>query len=214
MNIQVTKSDNRTNFKWLVGTHKEITNFVVADFPKFVPYSRELAHFSQMPDFDESLPRFTGKLFGNNHHYRPNSNNDLHAYYIMHTQAMLTALKEGNMKKVVEHAGRIVHFLGDAAMYLHVVQHNPAEEFASMPFHVMIEGFAQTIQSRFLSTYKNKKVPHHNYDEIFMRNIAFSQEQAQTCKGKSWEKIVNAGLERAVDSTREFLTLTSYLIKV
>lgn len=165
-----------------------------------------------MPDFDESLPRFTGKLFGNNHHYRPNSNNDSHAYYIMHTRRMLDLLKDGLVDEAIEPMGRALHYLQDGAQYKHVGKRTPIEQLAGMFLHLMVEGFAQINQGKFLSNYKPEAVTRRNFQEIFMRNIAFSQTQACST-GQSLERVTSDGLKRALDSTREYLNLTSYFFK-
>lgn len=209
--------NNNVNFGWTCKTHRKITEFALEDFPKLLPAKKMFQDFVQRPDFDE-----LGTL-GNWHFYSKstkssfvdfNKKSNALARYNEHVKELKEAAKDKNSPLFFEHAARALHFLQDMTQPHHTNKGLLFNKIFELRTHLRFEKFVQTRQYDYFEEYVRTTPQNSTFEQIFSNNVHSSLKNAVPFNKNSniWNDIGQNRFNRAVDSTREFMTQLSELI--
>lgn len=202
---------DKTNFGWLPATHKKIISCTAKNFSNLELPQKRLEKFVQKPDFDETNILW---FFGHKHNYCKNLPNNAFDYYKKHVNLMVSAIKAENKPLFWEHAGRALHFLQDVAQPLHTQK--PPSFCGVIKFveHLKFERFVRKKQEVFIRNYSIKTHKIRNFEELFLNTVKISSQSEPpiTANKDKWMNIGQAGFNKAIDSTTEFLTKIEELV--
>lgn len=223
MELRVNNSNNQTTFGWDVKTHVAITRSVLEQchFKHLKKPKRQklLMEFSMRPDLDEPGILVSPFVYAHEYHESFAHKDNAHTHYLEHIKKIKKFLdpdsKKYNVKKAMKHAGRALHFLQDISNSLHTQKELMIESFQNFQEHIQFEFFIGENRKDILKGHSAKvNGDCRAFDDIFFKsvNIAQQNEIPRTSNRNDWLKIGRIGINRAVDSTAEFLSLVSKLM--
>jgi len=209
--MQINTQAENINFKWNRTTHLEMTMLALKDFDIASSTRRQIARYSQMPDFCKHEHGFQN----NTHFYFPDSkkksfglktekNNALEQFK-QHVDCAVFAQQD---KSFYSHAGYAIHYLQDVAVPLHTKVLSCIGELINFPLHKSFERGekhgANKHLDEFIRTYKPEEINVVSMVDLFKDTADFSCQpelQVKRTNIDSWKSIQQACFNRGVDAT-------------
>ncbi len=210
--MQIGNIDNSVNFKWNKTTHLEMTMLALKDSKIDKVTKRQIARYSQMPDFVKSELGY----HNNTHFYFPNSekksfgkNSGEFNAYNQFKEHLTTALFSKNDEHFLKHAGFALHYLQDMSVPLHTEKGGMLHKIMKYKLH---KNFEQNSKYGVLSNMKNlaenyryKKITFTTLLDLFKDTAEFSGRFKITSSNKKkWYSIQQECFDMGVNTTREF----------
>lgn len=209
--MQVNTQAEPINFKWNRKTHLEMTMLALKDCNLDKSTIRQIARYSQMPDFCKEELGF----HCNTHFYFPNSKsksfgpnsdkNNALEFFIDHVNHAVFGKKENDFLK---YSGYAIHYLQDVAVPLHTEANNFIRKFLKYHLHKQFErgdkyGVNKHIDE-FIADYKAKDIEIVSIVDLFKNTAEFSQQPKLKVKNSNkdeWKSIQQTCFNRSVDAT-------------
>lgn len=218
--MQINPITEQPNFKWSKETHLEMTMLALKDCNLANKTKRQIARYSQMPDFCKEELGF----HCNTHFYFPNSksksfglntekNNALQMFKD-HVNAAIFCVKETDFLK---QAGYAMHYLQDITVPLHTNSDNLIKQILKYKLHREFERGekfgANSHLQELKENYKPDDITYTSIVELFKDTALFSnspQLQPHTSNKSAWKDIQQTCFNRGVTvTTLLFKKLTS-----
>lgn len=213
--MQVCKSDNGSiNFGWNRTTHLEMTMLALKDTKMSDVMKRQLARYSQIPDFDKAEIGYRNnthfyfvnskkKSFGKN-----NSRNNAFNQFKEHVTAALVT-KDDNV--FIKQAGYAMHYLQDMSVPLHTEKGGIFHKIIKYKLHSNFERKtkygALSNMRKLIENYKHENINFTTFLDLFKNTAIFSQNpnlKVSCFNKKKWYSIQQECFNMGVNTTREF----------
>lgn len=222
-NIQ--PQNNNINFGFNYNTHRKLSSVVIKNnFPKLEKYLPEIKQAVQSPDFDETF------FYSNSHFYFPKKSllrcresfldfdriHNARSKYNIHSDNMLTAMKNGNFRLMAEEMGRAKHFLDDMSVGFHVQRGNVFQKLNEQKIHKRFEDYILDNEDKFFKQAKDSQVDFKTdtFDDIFMSVVNYSKYSILPGEKNvsQWAKLAQDSINIAVDASKAFFGKISDMI--
>ena len=219
--MQINPTTSQLNFKWNRTAHLEMTALALKDCNLPDKVKRQVARYSQMPDFCKQELGF----HCNTHFYFPDSkhksfglntekNNALQMFKD-HLDAAIFCSKETDFLK---HAGYAIHYIQDVAVPLHTRANSFIGKLLNYRLHREFERgetFGANLHlEEFQKEYQPQIVNFTTLLDLFKDTADFSQKpelQVNSSNKKDWKQIQQTCFNRSVDVTTQLFKMISYL---
>lgn len=203
------------NFGWNKTTHLEMTMLALKDSKIDNITRRQIARYSQMPDFDTLEHGF----HNNTHFFYPYSkkksfglNSEKFNAFNQFKEHFLAAMQINNQEQILKHIGYAMHYLQDMTVPMHTEQGGFLSKILRYKVHKNFERGekygASANTSTLIQNYEYEKLETVSPIDLFKETAEFSQNpkfRVKNSNKKDWLKIQQACFNRGVNVTREFL---------
>ena len=209
MNIN---SINKTSFGWNKTTHLEMTMLALKDINLDAAEKRQLARYSQMPDFSKNELGF----FHNAHFFFPDSkhgtygkNSGENAFQRFNFH-VINALSPIDKEDFLRHTGYAVHYLEDVSMPMHTESGGLLQKMRDYYLHKNFETGKKYGATAHINELKSNYIPHiveaESVRRIFLDTAEFSSKfKISRFNKKEWQKIRQACFNAGTDSVTAFI---------
>ncbi len=223
--MHVNSTDQHINFGWSKTTHLEITMLALRDYSIDNIKKRQLARYSQMPDFDRTEIGYLNNM----HFYFPNSlkksfgrNSDKFNAYDQFKEHLTAALQCCDNDGFLKHAGYALHYLQDVSVPLHTEKGGILHKVMKYNLHKEFERNSkygvQSNLKKLKNNYQYSRLSFTTLLDLFKNTAEFSQNPEFKITGmnkKKWYSIQQRCFDIGVNTTREFfgklLSVKSYI---
>lgn len=204
-----------TNFRWNRATHLEMTMLALKNSKLDDVTKRQIARFSQMPDFNKSEIGF----FNNAHFYFPNSKHksfgkrsEVFNAFSQFKEHFQSAFNVETKDEFLKHTGYALHYLQDVALSFHTESGGILQKMIKYRLHSLFEKdkkYGATANLKSLTeNYRSSNIQYSSLIDLFKSTAYFSQNKSfkvSLLNKKRWLSVQQAEFNRGVDASREFL---------
>lgn len=213
--MRVDTVKDQINFGWSKTTHLEMTMLALKDTKISDVTKRQLARYSQMPDFAKSERGYRN----NTHFYFPGSKkksfgkkSDKYNALSQFKEHLTAALFSKEDENFLKHTGYALHYLQDVSVPLHTEKGGIFHKFMKYRVHKDFEKDskygAQTNLRVLMENYKFQELNFTTLLDLFKDTALYSQKPEYKVKmsnKKKWYSIQQECFDMGVNTTREFV---------
>lgn len=213
--MQINTETMKPSFGWNKTTHLDMTMLAIKDFNIDEITKRQIARYSQMPDFDKLELGF----HNNTHFFFPNSSQksfgpkaNLFNAFNQFQKYMVSAAVEKDNNKFLRYLGYATHYLQDITVPLHTEPGGFLQKIFKCYLHKEFETNSKFgaigNSKKLIDNYKFEKIESNSLLDLFTTTAEFSQKPELKVKffnKKEWFNIQQICFNKGVNVSREFI---------
>ena len=203
----------KTSFGWNRTTHLEMTMLALKDIDMEPKDKRQLARFSQMPDFIKSELGF----HNDTHFFFPDSNRSSFGFnrkenaFFQYKKHIVNAMSPLNKEDFLRNTGYALHYLQDVSMPMHTERSGLLAKIRDYYLHKNFEAGKKLGATAHIEELKTGSIPNRietqSVRRIFLDTARYSSQfKVSRFNKKDWLKIQQDCFNLGVDATRAFVT--------